>query len=179
VVRCLIFKVIHTLHAHNKKLFTISMDSQYEIIRERDDMKCSTMDTAEMYEILQTCIIGSASSACGLSYGPDDCLEVYHLDDVLDKLEDGVTGDYNTPYQYLESMCGTNSKRIVETIYRMEESWKMGTNMFYKTWQIPIGNALWKIGCDPALGYISEMFEDSDAEDFIHTGNFLFGNFTL
>ena len=158
---------------------SINMYPHNEIVRERHDMIYSSMDTGEMYEILQTCIIGSASSACGLSYSPDDCLEVYHLDDVLDQLEDGFTGDYNTPYEYLESMCGSNSKRIIETIYRMEESWKMGRNMFYKTWQIPIANSLWKIGRAPALAYISEMFEDSDEEDFSYTGNFLFGDFSL
>lgn len=158
---------------------SISMDLQDGIHMGRHDMRDSSMETGEMYQILQTCIIGCASSACGLSYGPEDCLEVYHLDDVLDHLEDGVTGDYNTPYQYLESICGSNSKRIIETIYKMEESWKMGRNMFYKTWQIPIGNALWNIGRGPALDHVSEMFEKSDAEDFIDTGNFLFGDFTL
>lgn len=134
------------------------------------------MDTSEMFDILQTCIIGNAVSACGLSYNIEDRLEVYHIDEVAEEIRsENVNGEFYTPTQFLEYKCGTNIKRVCETLTSMEISWKKGKNTIIKTWMVPISQVLWKLGKDDAKTYISDMFEYSDMEDFIQTGNFLFG----
>ena len=137
------------------------------------------METSEMYTILQTCIIGNAiESTYGVSYDTEGSLDIYHLDDIMDEMDedDNHRCEYHTPTKFLEEICGTNSKRVNQTIYKMEESWKSGRNLFHHTWQIPIGNVLWNMGKGAAIEYISEMFEESDVEDFINTGTFLFGD---
>ena len=133
------------------------------------------METAEMYDIFQTCLLGESIRAAGLSYNVEDNLHVYHIDDVVEQLKDeGVNGEYYTPTQYLEYKCGTNIKRIIETIYVMEASWKKGRNLIQKNWMIPIAHILWGIGKDVAGEYIFDMFEADDMSDFAETGDFLF-----
>lgn len=133
------------------------------------------METAEMYDIFQTCLFGNIiHESCGVSCDPEHRLEVYHLDEVVNELEsDGISCQY-TPTQYLEYKCGTNIKRIIETIYVMEASWKKGRNLIQKSWMIPIAHILWGMGKDVAGEYIFDMFEISDQEDFDQTGRFLF-----
>ena len=133
------------------------------------------METAEMYDIFQNCLIGTAIESCsGVSCNPENRLEVYHLDEVVNELEsDGISCQY-TPTQYLEYKCGTNIKRIIETIYVMEASWKKGRNLIQKNWMIPIAHILWGIGKDVAGEYIFDMFEADDMSDFAETGDFLF-----
>lgn len=130
----------------------------------------STMDKNEMFEVLQTCIIGESFRACGVGYDPEDALEPYHASEFLDNYEEeDVKGSWNTPEHFLESLCSSNACRVYDTIRAMENCWK-----FEKKTQNAAFKILWDLGNAEALQYIDDNFGQNVAQEFLDYGCELF-----
>ena len=131
----------------------------------------------ELYEILQTSVIGGAYEACGVGFDVEQGLEVYHISEFSENVDpDDVTGSYTSPDHFLEDLCGVFSGDIYKAIDLMESSWKLGTPTMHKDWQRRVCRKLWDLGKDRCVHYLSENGEEDELSHFLTKGESLFGN---
>ncbi|CAN0329108.1 unnamed protein product [Ectocarpus sp. 8 AP-2014] len=133
------------------------------------------MDTAEMFEVLKTCIIGESFRACGVGYHPEDALEAYHASDFLDNVdEDDITGSFHSPEHFLENLCSSNAGRVYDTIREMDNLWKSGSPESLSRSSAETMKLLWDLGNTEALQYIDDNFGQPVAQGFLDYGTLLF-----
>lgn len=134
------------------------------------------MNDEEIFRILRTCIIGEAYEACGIGFNPEDNLDIYHLEDLIENIDpDDFKGLYSSPDSFLEMECNSVAGRIYETIRLMETSWFLGYQCFHKNWHKPIGGKLWDLGKEKTMEYLSVYGEKDDISFFVNRGDALFG----
>jgi len=129
------------------------------------------MNKTEMFEVLQTCIIGESFRACGVGYHPEDALETYHASEFLENMdENDINGSFHSPEHFLENLCSSNAGRIYATIREMETCWKSSkTSPRDATMKL-----LWDLGNSEALQYIDDNFGQQAAQEFLDYGCSIF-----
>ncbi|CAN0346747.1 unnamed protein product [Ectocarpus sp. 6 AP-2014] len=133
------------------------------------------MDTKEMFQVLQTCIIGESFRACGVGYHPEDALETYHASDFPDSVdEDDITGSFHSPEDFLESLCSSNAGRVYGTIREMENLWESGSSESLSKSSAETMKLLWDLGNAETLQYIDDHFGQEEAQGFLEYGAVLF-----
>lgn len=130
------------------------------------------MDKKDMFEILQTCIIGESFRACGVGYHAEDALETYHASEFIDDVdEDDVTRGFSSPEHFLEALCSSNAGRVYDTIRSMETCWKSSKTGGARDNMMKM---LWDLGNAEALQYIDDNFGQGIAQEFLAYGSELF-----
>ena len=136
----------------------------------------ASMNKTEMFEVLQTCIIGESFRACGVGYHPEDALEPYHASEFLDNYEeDDITGSFHCPEHFLEELCSSNAGRVYATIREMERCWQSASKTGCNS--KPTMKLLWDLGNAEALQYIDDNFGQRTAQGFLDYGTLLFDEF--
>ncbi|CAM9400898.1 unnamed protein product [Ectocarpus sp. 12 AP-2014] len=133
------------------------------------------MDRAEMFEVLQTCIIGESFRACGVGYDPEDSLQTYHAAEFCDDVEeDDIMGGFNSPEQFLEDLCSSNAGRVYDTLREMGKRWESPST---KTGShpSPAMKILWDLGNAEAHRYIDDNFGQRTSQGFLEHGSTIFG----
>lgn len=129
----------------------------------------------ELYDILQTSVIGGAYEACGVGFDVEEGLEVYHISEFSENTDpDDITGSYTSPDHFLEDLCGVFSGQIYEAMYLMKSSWALGTPTMHKDWQSRVCKKLWDLGKESCVHYLSEYGEEEELRSFLEKGESLF-----
>ncbi|CAM9934981.1 unnamed protein product [Ectocarpus sp. 12 AP-2014] len=133
------------------------------------------MDKKEMFDVLQTCIIGESFRACGAGYHPEDALETYHAIEFLENVDqDDITGSFHSPEHFLENLCSSNAGRVYETIREMDNMWTSGSSECLSKSSAETMKLLWDLGNTEALQYIDDNFGQRMAQGFLDYGTLLF-----